>query len=242
MTAAIIFSGGIDSSVLAADVASRPFNYGIVPDGDLHLITIKSGHKKSLGPLVDWIRSIRNGWGEVHHHYEKSRLFDLPMSEIPDGGHQTGYHILSKYAPDVLSTPHTPAMHSWIASLAVNRLVCSSEVPATGRRMVFFGFQDDPPFWDQWDRDKTLCRNDASLDFIDRLNDLYASTNAKVRFAAPFLTNRSSRTAIVRMGEDLGVPWKLTSSCMYGWNPDGCGICAQCIRRSAVFAYEGIEP
>ncbi|WP_215842581.1 7-cyano-7-deazaguanine synthase [Acidithiobacillus montserratensis] len=48
------------------------------------------------------------------------------------------------------------------------------------------------------------------------------------------------KDAIIQYGNDLGVPWAKTYSCLLGRTP-ACGFCPQCLKRRAAFARAGVN-
>src|SRR5690606_31149030 len=67
---------------------------------------------------------------------------------------------------------------------------------------------------------------------------VYQSSNRKVEVIAPLL--RLHKAEIVRMGDELNVPFALTRSC-YKPQPISCGKCATCVERRQAFDAAGIK-
>ena len=244
MTALVFLSGGIDSTVLAATIAQHPYQHGVKPEGPLHLFTAVEGSsvakkRKELGPLVRWLKSLATAWDEVTWTIEETELIPSPQYEMPAGGHHP-YPLLTGYAPDRDSSPHSMGLHMWMASKAVN-ILGQEAVPPYGPRKAYWGFQEDGPYWGRRDDGYGSRSNDASPEWVAALNALMGATEVRVRFEAPYLHSMVDKEQIVSIGQALQVPWEMTSSCMYGWSPYGCGICHQCVRRGQVFASKGIS-
>ena len=239
MDALLFYSGGIDSTVLATNIAKHPHEFGITAGGSLALVKmVKPGGSSQVKGFRDWLRAQDTAM-DVYFQTATCNLLDAQPDDVPEGGHQTQYPLLSGYAPDRDSAPYTPALHLWLAGYGAN-LLARQPLPAYGPRKAFWGFQEDGPYWTAKDAGK-VPPNDASEDWVKALNALMDQAPTKVRFYAPFLERRMDRSHIVDLGESLGVPWELTSSCMYGWNPQGCGVCHQCVRWARVFASKGIK-
>lgn len=238
MDTLLFFSGGVDSTVLAAAIAREPYVFGLKPGKDslLYLLTAKSKGTK-LAPLFRWLQM--NTEFRVALIEADCPLTPSEQEDMPAGGHQTTYPLLSGYAPDRNSAPYTAGYHLWLAAAATN-LLAQSPAPPHGHRRAFWGFQEDGPHWEAFEAGK-VPKNDASPGWVAALNALAGEAPTKVRFEAPFLDRRLDRTDIVRWGQALDVPFELTSSCMVSWNPKGCGLCHQCVRRQRVFNYCGVK-
>lgn len=247
MSTLIFLSGGVDSAVLAMALAAQPSIYGQHTQGrTLHLLSytrpeMVAKHRKSLSPLVKAIRdtSKASGWGSVKLTVEPCPLKASPDEDIPVGGHQTEYPLLSGYGPDRDSAPYTTGLHLWLASVALN-LLAHEPLPPYGPREAFWGFQEDGPYWAAKEAGKAPS-NDASEGWVASLNAMMGQTPTRTRFRAPFLENKLDRPQVVDLGLQLGTPFEHTSSCMYGWAPSGCGICHQCVRRARVFTSFGVK-
>lgn len=232
--ALVCFSGGLDSAVLAFDVAQHPYRYGVGSNEILHLLTIGTRKKKKLQPLVDCLRGYAQL--EVQHHLHDCPLIEQDRSAIPEGGTQVASIPLAiDYRPDFDAMPHTPGLHMWLASVATNILAFDPD-PLHGPRQAFFGFQFDGVTWNRYDKGE-LLPNDASPAFVDALNALVATAGDEVRFSAPFMDARMDKTMIAKLALDLGVPLQWTDSCIDG---KACGVCVQCMRRHVVFRSLGI--
>lgn len=74
---------------------------------------------------------------------------------------------------------------------------------------------------------------DCRPEYIDEMNDVLRIHNGTQFIAAPivFLT----KTDIVRLGQKLGTPWELTTSCYRG-GQKACGKCPSCKYRLMGFA------
>ncbi len=238
MSTLVFLSGGVDSAVLAAAIAKEPYSFGLSPRNTSLCLFTQGGEKKrsQLQPLLTWLvaSAYKGGfWSDVQVSFEESPLDDSPCDPMPEGGHATSYPLVAGYAPDRDSAPYTTGLHLWMASMATNKLA-HTPLPQNGPRTAFWGFQEDNPYWQAKEAGKDLSC-DASEDWLGALNRLMSTTPTKTRFRAPFLENRMDRVQIVKLGQRLKVPFGKTSSCMYAWDPKGCGVCHQCVRRAKVF-------
>ena len=221
----VFFSGGIDSTVLAYDIATRPWRYGV--DDDEELILFSYGSKKKtaqLKPLVSHLQQCRQTRLEV-----LARVEPVPLEPYEPPGApphwQTLDPLTTKYRPEYM--PFTPGLHVWLASWAFNLLGYEHRPP--NPPSAFFGFQFNGPAWIAHDQG-TMPKNDTTQAFVDSLNRTSSASGASVVFRAPFLENRMSKDQIVKLGAEVGAPLPLTSSCVQGWKKD-CGVCPQCLYR-----------
>lgn len=234
--ALVFFSGGIDSTTLAFDVARHPYRYGVTGDEELHLVTMGEGKKRKLRKLTAALEKVSAL--PVRHHAFDCPLPSVALKPLPKGGAQILHAPLSSgYAPDNESLPHTPGMITWLAMMGVGVLSQTPEHP-WGPRKAFFGFFFDGPVWRQWDEGEYNA-NDTSPEYLATLNELCSDSADDVEFRAPFFDARMDKVMIVQLAQEIGVPLLETSSCSDGWKVD-CGRCGQCIRRSVVFRELGV--
>jgi len=241
--ATVFFSGGIDSTTLAFDVAKNPWRYGISPKTeDFRLLTAYMGKEKPahLGRLATKIREEAE-WTEFagfsHEFVDATSLFDFQKSDIPHGGAGTMTPLSTKYQPDLQSISYAPGLHTLLATVAYNREWFGRSLSAFSDPQAFFGFQYDGPIWNEVDKG-TVTPNDVSPDYIAALNTLVRVSGPRpgVRFRAPFLENRMDRVHILELAITIGVPLTWTSSCEQGWMVN-CGYCGQCLRRMKASSY-----
>lgn len=247
----VYFSGGIDSTVLAFDVAKNPHRYGVVKGkrtklfllsytelSDEHRNAAKDIEKKRkcLDPIVKAITKVSKL--EVEHIVHPCDLENHQQEPEPEGGMVSADALVSQYRPDILALPFTPGQLIWASAYAVNYL---REVNQPWwKEQAMWGFQWDGPRWRMYDEGK-LRRTDISPDFVAALNSVvHAGGEDNIVFRAPYLENRMDRTQIVLMGQEIGVPLHLTSSCTRGFKAN-CGYCVQCMRRQRTFKHLGIK-
>jgi len=238
MSALVFFSGGLDSTVLAWDIATSPERYGIYKenlcgsDRLIMLAYVTADPAVVLRRLHPALAAIRKASGVN---------VDLVLAEIPrewrsfknvNSGHvfSSLNPLASQMSEDLLQMPFTPGVHSWLISYAINLLHQNKSSNHLGPQ-AFFGFQWESEVWHKFDSGE-LVHNDTSLEYIDSLNSLSELSGSPVLFQAPFLENRMNKEMIVRHGKRLGVPFEHTSSCLRGWMKN-CGRCNQCMLRYA---------
>lgn len=234
----VFFSGGIDSTTLAWDVARFPERYGVRASKNADLVLFSYTHdveetKRNLLPLVDRLQSESQLY--VIHRVEECPLYpfdnDKPPKDMPE------HPLLSDRPQDINSMPYTNGLHMWLASWAANLLYNCPESKQPNEEQAFFGFQYDTEEWAVYDSGK-MRHNDTSPEFVAALNDAALYGFMRVTFRAPWMENRMNREMIVRHAKRIGVPLDMTSSCIRGWKAD-CGRCCQCKRRNRILRKVG---
>jgi 7-cyano-7-deazaguanine synthase len=80
---------------------------------------------------------------------------------------------------------------------------------------------------------------DASPEFFDGMaRALSLGLGATIDIAAPFTSK--SKTDVIRLGVELGVPFELTLSCMQPSGGQHCGRCSKCRERRDAFNAAGV--
>jgi hypothetical protein len=237
----VFFSGGIDSTVLTFDLAQHPYRYGIDAKSDeLLLLTVGDEKKKrALRPILAALEKVTT-MRPVVRVVSSDVLHPRPEAPPQAGGMMSLVPAVTRYEPDLNSFPYTPALHLWMASIAMNMVFFRDRPPSMSPPKAFFGFQCDGPMWRAHDEGQ-LPLNDVSPWFVGKLNEIAAGLKEpEMTFHAPFLDARMDRTQIVQMGLEVGAPLELTSSCIRGWKVN-CGICCQCLNRQKAFRYLGVK-
>lgn len=231
--ALLFFSGGIDSTVLAFDMAQSPHRYGLVEgEEDLVLFTFGGRAKvRGLKPLVDEIRQVSKlevGWAA-----RECPLVPDEHLKMPPGGMKSTVPSVGRYQLDRRRMPFTPGLMLWLSSFAIN------ELSESDYQRAFFGFQWEAPEWAEYDTG-THPPNDTSPKFIAALNKVAREASSSVVFRAPFLEGRLDRYQVVRLGVEIGAPLQRTHSCIVD-SPGECGRCCQCIKRNTAFLSAGVK-
>lgn len=245
----LLFSGGIDSTVLAYDLVTCPERYGVPRSGHhLTLLTMAGarGKRRALSRLVTLLQlhaRIHEVPVTVEHRIvrtERHLLVEAPVTAPKEGSLLTFGAKAGPFTTARMSamSPYTPSLHLFAAGVAAN-IAGAVQEPHWTPEQVFWGFQMDGAAWEAWDAG-TLPRNDTSPAFVAALNEAskHSGHARPALFRAPYLENRMDRAMVIRLGMSLGVPFEETSSCTLGWMR-ACGACARCVARTQAFA--GIE-
>ncbi len=99
-------------------------------------------------------------------------------------------------------------------------------------------------------RETPVAMKDNTPQFVEEMNRLaeHATHHGGYRILAPLITYDKDK--VVKLGEELNVPWIYTYSCYAGYGfrkvlgrklPVHCGICSNCKRRRIAFQYSGVD-
>ena len=208
--AVVILSGGIDSSTLLYDTASRGY--------EVSALTFIYGqkHEREIGSA----RAICNELSVSHRVVDLSALKPIlsgsaltdPDVEIPDVP-ETSEHY------DTLKATIVPNRNAIFLSIAVGYAV------STGAGSVLFGahHSDRGVYPD--------CRAEFAEAF--QAAERLATDMPELRVEAPYAA--LDKADIVKLGTGLGVPFGLAWSCYKGGEIH-CGVCSSCRERKRAFA------
>ncbi|MER3446357.1 MAG: 7-cyano-7-deazaguanine synthase QueC [Candidatus Dadabacteria bacterium] len=212
--AVIIVSGGIDSSTLI---------YKTIREGyETYALTFMYGQKHKRE--IESARRVCDTLNVAH------RIIDIStLKEILSGSALTDWEIEIPEVPETtkyyetLKTTIVPNRNSIFLSIAIGYAV------SIGANHVFFGahHSDRGVYPD--------CRHEFvdAFQYAERL----ANDNSLLVVSAPFVNMNKSE--IIKMGIELGVPYKETWSCYRGGEIH-CGVCSSCRERKRAFQEAGI--
>jgi 7-cyano-7-deazaguanine synthase len=213
MKAVCLLSGGMDSSTLA--YLARDRGYEILA---LHL---NYGQRTEVRELASAI-AVAERLGALEFlpvSIEYLRLFGTSSLTDPSIAVET-------YDPSAPELPNTyvPFRNGNLLAIA------TSYAESRSADAIFIGVQalDYSGYPD--------CRPQFIAAF-QRAIDLGTSDTTAIRLESPFVG--LTKTEILRIGLDLGVPYDLTWSC-YQDGHEACGVCGSCHYRQAAFAELGI--
>lgn len=213
--AVIIVSGGIDSSTLI---------YKAVREGyETYALTFIYGQKHKRE--IESARKVCNTLNVAHKIVDISSLKGvLSGSALTDSGVEIPEVPETAEYYETLKTTIVPNRNSIFLSIAIGYAV------SIGANHVFFGahHSDRGVYPD--------CRHEfvEAFQYAERL----ANDNSLLVVTAPFVNMNKSE--IVKMGIDLGVPYKDTWSCYRGGEIH-CGVCSSCRERKRAFQEAGAE-
>jgi 7-cyano-7-deazaguanine synthase len=212
--AVAIVSGGLDSAVLAylLRAEARP----------LHVLSFDYGqrHRKELGYAKRIAEAVLATWtvvdlraAGIRRLLVGSALTDEAV-EVPDG----------HYAAESMRVTIVPNRNAMMLAIACAALGASG----AGSVAIAVHAGDHPIYPD--------CRPNfvRAFEAMERL----AMGMPEFQIEAPFLTK--TKTDIVKLGAELGVPFDETWSCYKGGRLH-CGTCGTCVERREAFALAGVN-
>ena len=210
MKAVVLFSGGLDSTVLVYDLLNE--------GADLKLLSIDYGqrHEKELKSSSEIAESL----GLEHEILRLPMLNNLlggsaltdPSISLPEG----------HYAEDSMKATVVPNRNMILLSLAAGHAI---------------SLQFDTVAYAAHAGDHTIypdCRPEFATAMDQALKLCDWNTVSLYR---PFV--QLSKHDLIRKGKELGVPFEKTWSC-YAGNDKHCGKCGTCVERKEAFELVGL--
>ena len=211
MKAVALFSGGLDSTVLAYHLLDQ--------NAELKLLSIDYGqrHQKEL----DSSSNIAGSLSIPHQILQLPMLGNLlggsaltdPAISLPEG----------HYAEDSMKATVVPNRNMILLSLAAGHAI---------------SLQFDTVAYAAHAGDHTIYP-DCSPEFADAMdNVLQLADWNKINLHRPFV--KWNKADLVKRGYELGVPFEKTWSC-YAGGSKHCGKCGTCVERKEAFELVGLS-
>ena len=221
MKALVLFSGGVDSSTCLAMAVK---NYGAE---NVAALSVSYGQKHTKE--ISAANAVAEYYGVEHLKIDLSLIFEYSdcsllshsEDEIP---HESYAEQLEKTDGSPVST-YVPFRNglfiSATASVAISR----------GCGVIFYGAHADDSAGNAYP--------DCSAEFNEAMNKaVWEGSGKQVKIEAPFVG--MSKSQVVKIGLELGVPYELTWSCYEGGEVP-CGVCGTCRDRIAAFEANGVK-
>ena len=218
MKAVILSSGGIDSTTClglavekysSANVATVSIYYG-------------QRHERELQSA----RAVADYYKVAHHEFNAAALFEHSDSALLKSSARSVEH--SSYAHQQSSNGKVSTYVPFRNGLMLSMAASFADGFFDGNEPVelYIGVHADDA--------AVSAYPDCTVEFVDAINRAISlGTYNRVKVVAPFVA--SNKTAVVKRGLELGVPYHLTWSC-YDDRDAPCGKCATCLDRAAAFA------
>lgn len=213
-SALVLLSGGLDSTTA--------FYRALWEKDDVSAVSFDYGqrHKKELESAHALTELHEVPWSTIDlqtlGHFLKGSSLSDPGVEVPQG----------HYAKDTMKATIVPNRNTIMLSCAVGIAVGN-------------GIQE---VWAAMHAGDHAIYPDCRPEFIDKLNELIPIANAwegedVPKVVAPFIDY--TKDQIVKLGNDMGVPWDKTWSCYEGKDIH-CGKCGTCVERQEAFDLAGV--
>ncbi|KRT64847.1 MAG: protein, queuosine biosynthesis protein QueC [Candidatus Dadabacteria bacterium CSP1-2] len=214
MKAVVIASGGVDSSTLLYKTVND--NY------ETYALTFIYGQKHRRE--IESAKKICEGLKVHHKVIDLSVLKDvLSGSALTDSGVEIPEVPETAEYYETLRATIVPNRNSIFLSIAIGYAV------SIKANYIFFGahHSDRGVYPD--------CRQEfvEAFEYAERL----ANDSTHLVISAPFV--RMNKSEIVKLGAELGVPYKETWSCYKGGRIH-CGVCSSCRERKRAFQEAGV--
>jgi 7-cyano-7-deazaguanine synthase len=210
----VLLSGGMDSATCVA-VAARD-------EAPVHALTVLYGQRHARE--VSSARALAR-----YFHVARHTVLRLPLGPLLDSTLTRPDRPLPRAAGRSAAIPSTyvPARNTILLAVALGYAESHHlrSIYIGANAIDYSGYPDcRPPFLRAFERVARLGTRAG----VER--------GERIRVKAPLL--RLSKERIVRWGNRLGVPWKLTWSC-YAGGQKPCGACDACRLRALGFAAAG---
>lgn len=216
--AAVLLSGGIDSTVLLHYVVRRLRRHPV------HALSFDYGqrHRRELACAQFQARAA----GAAEHHVIDTAFLGALLSGgsalLAGGADVPSLEEIPEKARNQPST-YVPNRNMMLLAMA------AAYAEAHHIRTVFYGAQaqDEYGYWD------------CTADFLERLNAVFAlNRGTPVCIEAPFVNRTKAEN--VRLGGELAVDFAHTWSCYRG-EETACGVCPTCVERRNAFSAAGAQ-
>lgn len=212
--AVVIVSGGIDSSTLLYTLVEE--------DYETYALTFIYGQKHKRE--IESAKRVCEGLKVSHKIIDLSVLGEiLSGSALTDSGVEIPEVPETEEHYETLKTTIVPNRNAIFLSIAIGYAV------SIGAKHVFFGaHRSDRGVYPD-------CRREfvEAFEYAERL----ANDNLNLVVSAPFVDVNKSQ--IVKLGVELGVPYRETWSCYKG-GVIHCGVCSSCRERKRAFEEAGV--
>ncbi len=206
----LIYSGGIDSTVLLYDLLNSGH--------DVQALSVNYGQRHSKE--LDCAKSLCKQLNVEHHVADLTALNPLlsgssltsPHVQVPEG----------HYEDESMKATVVPNRNMILLSIATGWAM------STGASSVSYAAHSG---------DRAIYP-DCREEFADAMNSVMEIAGwDKVSLNRPF--SSLTKADIVKLGDELGVPFEQTWSCYKGGQVH-CGVCGTCVERREAFQLAGV--
>ena len=226
MKALVLSSGGCDSSTLVSLAVSRhgadnvitaSLYYGQKHDKELKCAQAIADYYK-VRHIEEDISNVMKYAGQVCTLMKDSEK-DIPLQSYAEQIEENGEGRVSSYVP------FRNGLFLSIAAAYADSLFPGEDVE------IYYGAHADDAAGQAY--------ADCSPEFAEAMDKAISiGTYGKIHVVRPLIDR--NKAEVVRLGLELGTPYKLTWSC-YNGREKACGKCGTCLDRLAAFAANGVR-
>ena len=216
--AVVLLSGGMDSATALAIAKADGF--------DVIALTIDYGQRHRRE--IDAAKKVAKHFGVRDHRVVSLDLTPIGGSALTDKAIRVPEQRRLEEIGRGIPVTYVPARNTILLSYALGL------AEATGAKAIYIAanFQDYSGYPD--------CRPEFYKAFqeVARLGTKRGVEGDVIEIRTPIIS--MTKADIVRKGQELGVPWKLTWSCYQGGDK-ACGVCDSCQLRLKGFREAGVK-
>ena len=221
MKAIVLLSGGVDSATCLGLAVQK---YGA---SEVSALSVYYGqtHRKEL----EAAQKLADFYGVALKHLDLSIIFEgSDCSLLADSSNDIP---LQSYAEQLVVTGGKPVSTYVPFRNGLFLSAAASVALSHGGETIYYGAHSDDAAGNAYP--------DCSEKFNSAMSEaIYTGSGEQLKIIAPFVSLNKSQ--VIKMGLELGVPYKYTWSC-YSGGEKPCGVCATCRDRAAAFKANGIE-
>ena len=221
MKAIVLLSGGVDSATCLGLAVQK---YGA---SEVSALSVYYGqtHSKEL----EAAQKLADFYGVALKHLDLSIIFEgSDCSLLADSSNDIP---LQSYAEQLVVTGGKPVSTYVPFRNGLFLSAAASVALSHGGEALYYGAHSDDAAGNAYP--------DCSEKFNSAMSEaIYTGSGEQLKIIAPFVSLNKSQ--VIKMGLELGVPYKYTWSC-YSGGEKPCGVCATCRDRAAAFKANGIE-
>jgi len=214
MKAVAVMSGGLDSTVLGYLLRSQGYDLSVISFdyGQRHRKELDFAQATSAELGAEWTLVDLSAAG-IGKLLRGSALTDAAI-DVPEG----------HYAAETMRLTVVPNRNAIMLAIA-----CAAAASSGAESVAFAVHSGDHPIYPD-------CRP-AFVQAFEAMEQVALEGMAEIQVLAPFMDR--TKTDIVRIGSQLGVPFDRTWSC-YNGRVIHCGACGTCYERREAFRLAGV--
>lgn len=220
MKAVVLLSGGIDSATCLGLTVKR---YGAK-----EVIALTAFYKQKHAKELVAAKNVAEYYGVQKIEIDLADAFNMSDCPLIQGNrkikHTSYAEQLEELGGEGTVDTYVPFRNGLFIAYATTVAV------SVGAEVILYGAHKDDA--------AGRAYPDCTSEFAEAMKDaVYEGSGRTCYLQAPFLD--SNKAEIVKVGLEIGVPYRLTWSCYEG-EKKPCGTCATCIDRAKAFAENGV--